>query len=136
MYYPGYKPATPGCLPPAEVRIKRLPFYDIMGELVQPSILTSQGKFIYLLFMFVKKMYKFFKINVFFFPQELFTNLVKRSQETMVSFNLNSEQASELSSSRDFRPGTKIEFQVQVNKFYNKNFNLKKITESIRYVAV
>ncbi|GFG30941.1 hypothetical protein Cfor_04039 [Coptotermes formosanus] len=65
-----------------DVRLKRLPFFDLMGELLKPSSLVPQG--------------------------------TQRLQEGNFVFHLTPQQATDIASSRDLRPGTKMEYAIQV----------------------
>ncbi|XP_069691208.1 E3 SUMO-protein ligase PIAS2 isoform X2 [Periplaneta americana] len=65
-----------------DVRLKRLPFFDLMGELLKPSSLVPQGN--------------------------------QRLQEGNFVFHLTPQQATDIASSRDLRPGTKMEYAIQV----------------------
>ena len=65
-----------------DVKFKKLPFFDHMGELLRPSSLVPQN-------------------NV-------------RLQENSFLFHLTPQQATDIASSRDCRPGAKMEYSVQV----------------------
>ncbi|XP_076443846.1 E3 SUMO-protein ligase PIAS2-like isoform X2 [Babylonia areolata] len=65
-----------------DVRFKRLPFYDILGELLKPTSLMPKNN--------------------------------SRFQESYFVFHLTPQQAQDIAMSRDFRPGTKCEYTVQV----------------------
>lgn len=99
--YPGYPPygqqkvlsmPSPLQLQPSQypvhpdVKFKKLPFFDMMGELLKPSSLTPQG--------------------------------TMRLQENTFVFHLTPQQANDISSSRDCRAGSKMDYIVQVCFFY------------------
>ncbi|KAL8618667.1 hypothetical protein ACOMHN_048843 [Nucella lapillus] len=65
-----------------DVHLKRLPFYDILGELLKPTSLMPKNN--------------------------------SRFQESGYVFHLTPQQAQDIAMSRDFRPGTKCEYTVQV----------------------
>ncbi|KAL8606902.1 hypothetical protein ACOMHN_048698 [Nucella lapillus] len=65
-----------------DVRFKRLPFYDVLGELLKPTSLMPKNN--------------------------------SRFQESYFVFHLTPQQAQDIAMSRDFRPGTKCEYTVQV----------------------
>ncbi|XP_034941887.1 E3 SUMO-protein ligase PIAS2 isoform X2 [Chelonus insularis] len=65
-----------------DVRLKKLPFYDLLGELLKPSSLMPQGSM--------------------------------RLQENTFQFHLTPQQADDLASSRDCRPGNRMDYAVQV----------------------
>lgn len=65
-----------------DVRFKRLPFYDILADLIKPSTLVPQ------------------------------TN--QRMQEQPFYFHLTPQQATDIASSRDIRPGVKCDYVKQV----------------------
>ncbi|KAH9518349.1 E3 SUMO-protein ligase pias1 [Bulinus truncatus] len=65
-----------------DVKLKHLPFYDVLGELMKPSSLIPKNS--------------------------------GRMQETLFVFHLTPQQAQDITMSRDFRPGAKLEYTVQV----------------------
>ncbi|KAL0273915.1 UNVERIFIED_CONTAM: hypothetical protein PYX00_006479 [Menopon gallinae] len=65
-----------------DVKLKKLPFYEVSAELVKPSTLVPQGS--------------------------------QRQQDNTFVFHLTPQQATAIGMSRDMRPGSKIEFAVQV----------------------
>ncbi|KAL3867156.1 hypothetical protein ACJMK2_044379 [Sinanodonta woodiana] len=65
-----------------DVRFKRLPFYDILGELLKPTSLVPRSN--------------------------------SRFQETYFVFHLTPQQAQDIAMSRDFRPGAKCEYTIQI----------------------
>ncbi|XP_012935664.1 E3 SUMO-protein ligase PIAS2 isoform X3 [Aplysia californica] len=65
-----------------DVKLKRLPFYDVLGDLMKPSSLIPKTS--------------------------------SRMQETIFVFHLTPQQAQDITMSRDFRPGAKCEYTVQV----------------------
>ncbi|CAL1544479.1 unnamed protein product [Lymnaea stagnalis] len=65
-----------------DVKLKHLPFYDVLGELMKPSSLIPKNN--------------------------------GRMQETLFVFHLTPQQAQDITMSRDFRPGAKCEYTVQV----------------------
>ncbi|XP_011315325.1 E3 SUMO-protein ligase PIAS2 isoform X2 [Fopius arisanus] len=65
-----------------DVRLKKLPFYDLLGELLKPSSLMPQGSM--------------------------------RLQENSFQFHLTPQQASDIGTYRDCRPGSKMEYIIQV----------------------
>jgi len=65
-----------------DVRLKRLPFFDNVAELLRPSSLVPQGN--------------------------------SRYHETNFVFHLTPQQATDIASSRDARPGSKIDFINQI----------------------
>ncbi|KAK7506322.1 hypothetical protein BaRGS_00002434 [Batillaria attramentaria] len=65
-----------------DVRFKRLPFYDVLGELLKPTSLMPKS--------------------------------TSRFQESYFVFHLTPQQAQDIAMSRDFRPGAKCEYTVQV----------------------
>ncbi|XP_015125936.1 E3 SUMO-protein ligase PIAS3 [Diachasma alloeum] len=65
-----------------DVRLKKLPFYDLLGELLKPSSLMPQGSM--------------------------------RLQENSFQFHLTPQQASDIATYRDCRPGSKMEYIIQV----------------------
>ncbi|XP_055885401.1 E3 SUMO-protein ligase PIAS2-like isoform X3 [Biomphalaria glabrata] len=65
-----------------DVKLKHLPFYDVLGELMKPSSLIPKNS--------------------------------GRLQETLFVFHLTPQQAQDITMSRDFRPGAKCEYTVQV----------------------
>jgi len=65
-----------------DVKLKHLPFYDVLGELMKPSSLIPKNN--------------------------------GRMQETLFVFHLTPQQAQDITMSRDFRPGAKVEYTVQV----------------------
>ncbi|XP_064650058.1 E3 SUMO-protein ligase PIAS2-like isoform X5 [Lineus longissimus] len=65
-----------------DVRFQRLPFYDVLGELLKPSTLVPRN--------------------------------TSRFQETFFVFHLTPQQAQDIAMSRDMRPGSKCDYQVQV----------------------
>ncbi|XP_076465072.1 E3 SUMO-protein ligase PIAS2-like isoform X2 [Babylonia areolata] len=65
-----------------DVHLKRLPFYDVLGELLKPTSLMPKSN--------------------------------NRFQESYYVFHLTPQQAQDIAMSRDFRPGTKCEYTVQV----------------------
>ncbi|XP_070209514.1 E3 SUMO-protein ligase PIAS2-like isoform X2 [Littorina saxatilis] len=75
-------PAPSGIPVHPDVRFKRLPFYDILGELLKPTSLMPKSN--------------------------------SRFQESYFVFHLTPQQAQDIAMSRDFRPGTKMEYTVQV----------------------
>ncbi|XP_058802189.1 E3 SUMO-protein ligase PIAS3 isoform X2 [Phymastichus coffea] len=80
--------ATPLTLQPnqypvhPDVKFKKLPFFDMLGELLKPSSLMPQG--------------------------------TMRIQENTFIFHLTPQQATDISSSRDCRQGSKMDYTVQV----------------------
>ncbi|XP_012261053.1 E3 SUMO-protein ligase PIAS1-like isoform X2 [Athalia rosae] len=65
-----------------DVKLKKLPFFDLLGELLKPSSLLPQGSM--------------------------------RVQEGTFMFHLTPQQSTDIASSRDCRPGSKIDYTVQV----------------------
>ncbi|CAG5124745.1 unnamed protein product [Candidula unifasciata] len=65
-----------------DVRLKHLPFYDVLAEILKPSSLVAKNN--------------------------------GRMQETLFVFHLTPQQAQDITMSRDFRPGAKCEYTVQV----------------------
>ncbi|GLH04161.1 Uncharacterized protein GBIM_09933 [Gryllus bimaculatus] len=65
-----------------DVKLKRLPFFDLLGELLKPSTLAPQGS------------------------QSL--------QEGGFVFHLTPQQATDIGTSRELRPGCKMEYVIQV----------------------
>lgn len=76
LQQPGGYPVHP------DVRLKKLPFYDLLGELLKPSSLMPQGSM--------------------------------RMQDSVFVFHLTPQQATDISSSRDCRPGSKMDYTTQV----------------------
>jgi hypothetical protein len=72
--------------------LKRLPFYDKLGELLKPSSLLPRG------------------------PPRVVekVGIKKQISEAYFIFNLTPQQAQDIAKSRDLRPGAKIEYSVQV----------------------
>ncbi|KAL1140394.1 hypothetical protein AAG570_000326 [Ranatra chinensis] len=67
-----------------DVRFKRLPFFDVLGELLKPSSLV------------------------------LVPNSSQRNQESIFVFYLTPQQASDIAINRDIGPGSKNEYLIQV----------------------
>uniref|UniRef100_A0A0B7A5C7 SP-RING-type domain-containing protein n=1 Tax=Arion vulgaris TaxID=1028688 RepID=A0A0B7A5C7_9EUPU len=65
-----------------DVKLKHLPFYDVVAEIMKPSSLIPKN--------------------------------TGRMQETLFVFHLTPQQAQDITMSRDFRPGAKCEYTVQV----------------------
>ncbi|GFO21346.1 E3 sumo-protein ligase [Plakobranchus ocellatus] len=65
-----------------DVKLKHLPFYDVLGELMKPSTLIPKNN--------------------------------GRMQENLFVFHLTPQQAQDITMSRDFRPGARCEYTVQV----------------------
>ncbi|XP_034177830.1 E3 SUMO-protein ligase Su(var)2-10 isoform X2 [Osmia lignaria lignaria] len=65
-----------------DVRFKKLPFFDLLGELLKPSSLMPQGSM--------------------------------RLQENTFMFHLTPQQSTDVSSSRDCRAGSKMDYIVQI----------------------
>ncbi|BFY97268.1 hypothetical protein BsWGS_00310 [Bradybaena similaris] len=65
-----------------DVKLKHLPFYDVLAEIMKPSSLIPKNS--------------------------------ARMQETLFVFHLTPQQAQDITMSRDFRPGAKNEYTVQV----------------------
>ncbi|RUS90490.1 hypothetical protein EGW08_001758 [Elysia chlorotica] len=65
-----------------DVKLRHLPFYDVLGELMKPSTLIPKNN--------------------------------GRMQETLFVFHLTPQQAQDITMSRDFRPGARCEYTVQV----------------------
>ena len=87
----GYPPAYPAktSVPSSssfpihpDVRLKKLPFFDSLGELLRPSSLVPQGN--------------------------------SRYHESNFVFHLTPQQATDIASSRDARPGSKIDYVNQI----------------------
>ncbi|KAK6623747.1 hypothetical protein RUM43_009600 [Polyplax serrata] len=76
MIHPPHYPVHP------DVKLKRLPFYEVSAELVKPSSLVPQGS--------------------------------QRQQDNTFVFHLTPQQATAIGMSRDMRPGSKVEYSVQV----------------------
>lgn len=75
-------PSTPSFPVHPDVRLKKLPFFDTISELLRPSTLVPQGS--------------------------------GRYHETNFVFHLTPQQATDIASSRDARPGSKIDFVNQI----------------------
>lgn len=75
-------PVSTGIPVHPDVRFKRLPFYDVLGELLKPTSLMPKS--------------------------------TSRFQESGFVFHLTPQQAQDIAMSRDFRPGAKCEYTVQV----------------------
>lgn len=101
-----------------DVKMKRLPFYDIMSELVKPSSLCKFWSF-KLCGMHVYEEFSL-KMQLLFFY--IVPHGMNRSQEASFPFCLTPTQASDISESRDFVPITlgdqKLQYTVQV-RLYN-----------------
>ena len=65
-----------------DVKLKKLPFYEVSAELIKPSSLVPQG--------------------------------TQRQQDSQYVFHLTPQQATAIGMSRDMRPGSKVEYAVQV----------------------
>lgn len=65
-----------------DVKLRKLPFYEVSAELVKPSSLVPQGS--------------------------------QRQQDNTFVFHLTPQQATAIGMSRDMRPGSKVEYTVQV----------------------
>lgn len=65
-----------------DVKLKKLPFYEVSAELIKPSSLVPQGN--------------------------------QRQQDSSFVFHLTPQQATAIGMSRDMRPGSKVEYAVQV----------------------
>lgn len=65
-----------------DVKLKKLPFYEVSAELIKPSSLVPQGS--------------------------------QRQQDSQYVFHLTPQQATAIGMSRDMRPGSKVEYAVQV----------------------
>uniref|UniRef100_A0A0B7A676 Protein inhibitor of activated STAT n=1 Tax=Arion vulgaris TaxID=1028688 RepID=A0A0B7A676_9EUPU len=65
-----------------DVKLRHLPFYDVLAEVMKPSSLIPKNN--------------------------------GRMQETLFVFHLTPQQAQDITMSRDFRPGAKCEYTVQV----------------------
>lgn len=74
--HPAHYPIHP------DVKLKKLPFYEVSAELIKPSSLVPQGS--------------------------------QRQQESTFVFHLTPQQATAIGMSRDMRPGSKVEYAVQV----------------------
>jgi len=83
-----------------DVRFKRLPFYDIIGKAVNPLtliVLISE--------IFLADLIK---------PSTLVPSTTQRMQEHPFYFHLTPQQATDIASSRDIRPGVKCDYVKQV----------------------
>ena len=91
------------------MKLKRLPFYDIHGELLQPTALVAQGssRFQEAQFQFLlspSQVSGFMKFSVNEFSDQFFL------------------QATDIASNRDIRMGSKLDYLYQVLSFFHFRF--------------
>lgn len=117
---PGSYPVHP------DVRLKKLPFYEMRGELLKPSTLSKlciYYDFNHLNFFGVC-VFSFFLLYILLFALFAVPQGSTRMQENNFVFHLTPHQATEIAMSRDIGHGAKNEYLVQVRKTLNLMANL------------